>query len=614
MRIAVLPFNAAAGARPALARQIPNFVAEMARNASGKEINSVNYMAEIDDRGVRRYALANPSEDLNETEMLTTLMRDAQLDITLDGLVRESEIGSEFVARFVTASGEIQDEQTYPFRDNDIFTSIRGLLTALLQKVGAEIPAELEDDISLFGTEEQAAFTNFLMGFDAAQYVDKAQGMVVAEFDPSLSVNALVSACEADEDWEGPYLALLNLVRLCTQYRIGNPDDFEAALNTVAALSPDDGRAYFTLGELKSAVGDHEKSAAAFEKAAEREPDEPAIYTRLAIEQMNLGMPANAERNLKKAIDREPEPKPSTGLLSQLLEQTGRAHEVPALWRERLENDNQNAEAYIRLAGHYLNSGNAAEGEKILDEALTTLEDNVGVKRQYAPYLSGKGDHDRALDFYEDCLDVAPTDPQLMFEYANALVAANRSFEAPRVLRDMLNLQIDPNLRAQVHALLVETDQPKRAEAVKIAAQSLESGQPEDALRDIKPLANWLSDYWKMWAVYSSAANQAGQHQEAETAARRLIDLFPGCEPAYVELANALSGLEREEECYSTLAVAMGMFPGSVPIGLSLALSANRLGRTDEAKNLSRQLREAVAGNPELVKVLDQIDSGSQLA
>ncbi|MBX3097727.1 MAG: tetratricopeptide repeat protein, partial [Fimbriimonadaceae bacterium] len=360
--------------------------------------------------------------------------------------------------------------------------------------------------------------------------------------------------------------------------------------------------------ELYAAVNDHGKAADQFEKALERDPDEPAIYTRLALSQAALGMPANAEKNLRRAMEKEPEPKPSTGFLADVLTQSGRTHEVPPLWKERLEANPQNPEVHVRYAASLFNAGQVEEGEKVFDSAIETLEDSAMVKRSYAPYLVQKQDFDRALDFYEDVLDVAPSDPGLMFEYAQALVAANRAFEAPRVLRDMLTLQLEPNLKAHVHAMLIEVDQPNRAEAVGEAAKKAEGGDPAGAVRDLKPLMNWLADYWKMWAVLANAYNAQEMWNEAEDAAARLIELFPGCEPAYVEYANALSGQEKEEQAYSALLVALQRIPGSALIGLNLALTAKRVGRTDEARELARQLRPALQGREDLAKLLDDLE------
>lgn len=590
-----------------MARQLSHFAVEYAQAAIQEQIGQVNYMAQFDDQGATRYALVNPSEQLNEIEMLTQLLEQSEFDLLIDGLFRESELGSELTLRTVNKAGEVSNERAISITTATLFTALRELVTYITEAAGHE-NVKLEGDMDLFGTDNPEAFLNFMLGFDSVQYIERAQGQVVREFTPQSGFDALQSAVELDPDWEAPFLSLLNLARMCTAARIGTAEIIEAALQKAISVVPTDARGYFALGEFYGALNEHQKSAEMFEKAIPLDEDEPALYTRLGLAQMNLGMPANAERNFRKAIDRELEPKPSTQYLADMLVSVGRGHEVPALWKERIEADDQNADAHVRLGIALINIGQAEEGEKVFDHALEHLEDPLVVKRMYAPYLAQKGDMDRALDFYEDCLDVAPTDPGLMYEYAQTLVAANRAFEAPRVLRDMLQLQLEPNLRANVLATLVETDQPKRAEAVRLAAQKVEEGDVEGALRELRPLKTWLGDYWKMWAVIANAYNAAEEWRDAEEAAVKLVDLYPGCEPAYIEYATALAGQERHEEAYQALAVALNRIPGSAAIGLNLAMAAKKIGRDDEAKMLAGQLRPALQQRPDLIQVLDQLE------
>jgi len=74
-------------------------------------------------------------------------------------------------------------------------------------------------------------------------------------------------------------------------------------------------------------------------------------------------------------------------------------------------------------------AGKEEEAERAFEHALEVVEDNTVVKRYYAPWLMKKGDLDRAMDFYEDVLDVAPNDISALTEYAQTLEAAGREFE-----------------------------------------------------------------------------------------------------------------------------------------------------------------------------------------
>ena len=66
MKTAVLPFNAGPKTDPAYARQTAGFVAEVARQVTGQEINPVSYMGRANDGGgIPRFTHINPSESLN---------------------------------------------------------------------------------------------------------------------------------------------------------------------------------------------------------------------------------------------------------------------------------------------------------------------------------------------------------------------------------------------------------------------------------------------------------------------------------------------------------------------------------------------------------------------
>jgi Flp pilus assembly protein TadD len=291
-----------------------------------------------------------------------------------------------------------------------------------------------------------------------------------------------------------------------------------------------------------------------------------------------------------------------------VLVNTGRAHEVPALGQGVIDVNPQNAQAHAKLGISYWNADQKADANRAFDRALEVLDDNVLVKRYYAPILLQQDEKDRALDFYEDCIDVAPTDVPLLIEYCQALDAAGRQFEIPPILKDVLNANPEPNTRAQALAWLTELEQPKRTEAVANAQKKMESEDWEGALRDLKPMKNWLADYWKMWAILAAAHNRLSQFAEAEDAAMRAINMFPGFEGGWAELASALGGQEKNEEAYNAMVHGMQQVQGSFAIAMNLALAAKRLGREDEARNLSRQLREASNNAPELQPVFDELE------
>jgi tetratricopeptide (TPR) repeat protein len=605
MPIAVLPFNAGPNASAALARQFSNFAVDTVRTQTGAEIHQVNLMIQVAENPPR-YAMVNPSEQLNEFQMLEQLFQNADVDQAMDGLLEQD--GSRFALTyriFRRYEETPAHEKTLEFDESGVFSALREVINALARAIDQPLIALPDGD--LFGTSDARAFLDFLTGYDGLQYIDRTQGQVAEEFQPRQAMDSLLRAIEADRDWEGPYVTLVQLCRVCTQLRLGRADDIVEALRKASDLAPEDSRGLFALGELFESVGAIQQAIDAFEAAHKRDEKEPAILARLGVAQMNAGMLVNAERTFQRALQLEGPDKPSVDLLSAALHNQNRAHEIPRAVKELLDANPDSPALNAKYAVALIQSGREDEGVRVFDAAIERLPDSAIVKRLYAPYLSNKGDYDRAMDYYEDCLDESPADVQLLLEYAQTLRAAGREFEAPKVLRDVLALQIDPNTRAQVLGMMIEIEQPKRVEAVETAEQRLAANDFEGALRELKPLKNWLGDYWRMWLALAQAHNRLQQHAEAEEAATQLVNLAPGMEAAYAELVMALSGQNKNEEAYNAMRFAMSQIPNSVNIAVNMALAAKRVGRGDEARGLAEQIRLAVKDNQDLTQQLSPV-------
>jgi tetratricopeptide (TPR) repeat protein len=458
-----------------------------------------------------------------------------------------------------------------------------------------------------FGTDNPEVFLKFLEGYDALNYIQQANGLVAREFNPEGAIATLIEATEGDQEFDGPYQVLVGLCRACTAYQIGTFELIEKTLLKANELVPEDFGASFALGELYQASNQLPKAIDYFEKSAQLNPEDPAILNRLGNAQASMNMFVNAERNFKKAIEMEGPEKPSMDFLTGVLSATGRTHEIPALWKSILEADPQNANAHAKYATALIQNGKKDEGEKAFEAGLEVLEDNLLIKRYYAPYLAQNEDLDRAMDFYEDCIDVSPNDVPLLVEYAQTLQAADREFEVPQVLQTILKSNPDPNTRANTQAWLIELEQPKRVESVQLAQEKLAAGDAEGAIRDLKPLKNWLADYWKMWAVLSSAYNKLGDRVEAESAAKQLLDIFPGCEPAYGEMREALNGQGKNEEAWQFLQYAFANNQQSFGIFINLGIAAKRAGHMEEAKQIAEQINNVVSQNPEMQEELKDI-------
>ena len=607
MRVAVLPFSTAEGVPDAIGRQFAAFVSDNLR-AAGGDVSFLNLMVQIPDQPGRG-AFVNLGGNMIEKEQMVPLFQQMKMDLAADGLLEAEGEGYKLTLRFTPASNPDEPKtESQSFTRAQLFDLLRSLIVKFAQEANIPLPTGANPAQIQFGTDDPGTFLKFLEGIDALSYVQQANGNVAQQFDPERQLELLVEALEADPNFQGPYDVTLELARLCAQQRIGKFVNLENALKKLTQIVPTDYRAWYVLAEIHTSVGEWAEASQYYEKAIELEPHDPALYTRLGVAQLNQNMPINAERSFRKAIEREGAEKPSLDYLCSVLVQTGRGHEVPGLWKERIEANPTEPSFHAKYGYALIQQGNKAEGEKAFEHALTTLEDTLIIKRYYAPLLADAGELDRAMDFYEDCLDVTPTDIPLMMEYARTLDKAGRDFEVPPVLRNVLSANPDPNTRAQATAWLIELEQPKRVEAVTEAAKKVENGDFEGAIRELKPLKNWLGEYWRFWAVLANCFNHLGEVTEAEDAAGRLINLMPGYEQGYSELMRALSGQEKYDQAYRAMKWAAMNMPQSLPIHLNFGLAAKQAGYVDEARALAKQIREALGANEEFEPVLAEME------
>lgn len=627
MKIAVLPLMPSQGTPAYLGRQFSAFLGDQIRAATDADVNSVTYLTQVQEEDGPRVGFINFADMVLDQEQVQQIFEQSAVDLIVEGAIASTDTGFDVTVRF-HRNGESTPRRTEEFKvaRDEVFSLLHRLIKLIADEANLSLPEHLAGEEMPYGTDNAEAFLKFMEGYDGLVYVQQAEGRVVSEFSPQPAFEALIAALELDPDFLGPYEVLCEFARMCAHFRIGNFEIVNNALQKAIEMEPDEFRAYFALAELLAggqqfgpASDNYEKALAARERkhkmlAEEGDLDESynvdmaALHVRLGLAQFQAQLPVNAERNFRRALEFEGDDKQSLDYLAMVLQQTGREHEIPPLWKEVLDQNPQNAEAHVKYAVSLAQVGKQEESVKAFENALETVEENVVVKRFYAPLLAQMDELDRAMDFFEDALDANPTDTELLLQYAQTLQRAGRDFEIPKVLRDVLNTNPDPNTRAQTLAWLIELEQPKRAESVENAQKRMSEEDFEGAVRELRPLRNWLADYWKMWALLSAAYNKLNQFEDAEDAARRLLELFPGCEPAYGELNAALAGLGRTDEAYNIMRYAAMNMPQSLGVHLNLALAAKRAGHEDEARSIARQIREAVGKNEEIEPVLAEIE------
>ena len=170
MNIAVLPFNATEGTEPALARQLSAFLGDAARRSTGLSFNPVNYLARIEVSGMPRFAHVNPSESLNELDVIASLFEQSGADQIIDGLLAEKDgAGTMTIRWFEKGSEQPTSTKEYRYLPGGMTVALREAFEDMHAQVGKQLAAGLEESETLFGTNDAEAFRSFLIGYDAAQ-------------------------------------------------------------------------------------------------------------------------------------------------------------------------------------------------------------------------------------------------------------------------------------------------------------------------------------------------------------------------------------------------------------------------------------------------------------
>jgi hypothetical protein len=235
MKVAVLPFNASEGTKPAYGRQFAAFAADQVRSLANAEINSVSFLTQVaEEGGQQRTAFVNVPELLGY-EQLKDLFQQAEVEIVQDGLLTQTQEQFSLTVRY---HGKDRDEplqqDEFAFEKAEIFATLHKLVKTLAKYAEADLPESLAGDSMEFGTENADAFLNFLEGYDSLNYIQQANGLVAREFSPQGAIDSLLAALDLDPSFQGPYHVLVQLCRACAANRIGS---FDVLHETLVKLS-----------------------------------------------------------------------------------------------------------------------------------------------------------------------------------------------------------------------------------------------------------------------------------------------------------------------------------------------------------------------------------------
>lgn len=608
-KITFLPFAVSDTIPAGVGRQFGNLLGSGFAGVEGVECENSLLMTQGQDGTI---SPAPASNDLVGQDVIRDVLNQNASDAVVDGLLNRADDQFSVTVRLSRRDAEAEVwQKEAPLAD--LRQTLAEAHAWIVEQMGVQGSSPLRIEES-----KPEAFLKYLEGYDAVALAAQAQQGRAPRIDYLRGLDALLEAIALDPSLRAAYLAAIRLANSIIQARLAPPQEIEARLIKMAAANPEDPAVHRTLADLHRLTGRTQDAISAMDKAvalaqASRTVPLEAVaeFLRyLGMLQQSAGMVANAELSFRRAAELEPYPKPSLELLTDLLFETNRSHEAPGVWRQVIDLEPTQPDAWIRYAGVLFRLDRKDDAKRALEDALERTSGNVLVKRYVATLLEEAGEHDRALDYYEDFLDAYPDHGETWLEYARALSSARRDHEVPDALRKALEANPNPHVKAHAQAWLFELENPKRVEAMKLAAEKVEREDLAGAVEDLERLVEWMPEYWKAWAFLANLYNRVGRHVDAERAAQHTLNLYPGSEPTYLDLANSLLGQGRHAEADSLLNQLAYHGLASVPLLITHAMVKKRLGKHDEARSIVAVVREAVGpGNQEVERVLAEIES-----
>ena len=328
--------------------------------------------------------------------------------------------------------------------------------------------------------------------------------------------------------------------------------DLEQALSSAGealALRPDDSPTLIRLGELHVAAGDIDAAQAAYQAALEAYPESATARIGLGYIALERENPEGALEFFQEVAASQPEGSEANhhvGLAYRDLGDTDRAAEA---WR-------LNQDIQIPMYDPLL-------------ERLRPLEEDITLPLDRAVAAAAEGDHERAIELYEEVLEVNEADDEAHFRLAGSLLVIGNAERGEQHLRRAIALNAD---HAGAHFAL----------AMFLA----QAGQRTEGLEHLEQAVDLAPDNlrWRLQRAQARAASgsTAGAIAELE----QIVALDPAMIEARRGLAALLVGSGRAEEAAAQLQALIALTPDDLQARFNLGLMLFETGRYADARRV----------------------------
>jgi tetratricopeptide (TPR) repeat protein len=249
-------------------------------------------------------------------------------------------------------------------------------------------------------------------------------------------------------------------------------------------------RAWYGLGRVQSAKGDHAGAADSYARACDVFPPYGAAHFALAAELRRLGKPVQAEQHLaeysKNVTAEPPLDDPLFARIHELnqsttahlqrgaeLEKAGKLEDAIREHEAALATDPNNIQVYVNLIGLYGRSGNAAKAKEHFEAAIRLSPGRSDAWYDYGVLLFGEHNYAEAEQAYRRALEINPSYAEAHNNLGAIYEQQGRLDDATREFREAIAAQPDYPL-ARFHLGRILVNQQKYDEAIQQFHRSLE--------------------------------------------------------------------------------------------------------------------------------------------
>jgi tetratricopeptide (TPR) repeat protein len=208
----------------------------------------------------------------------------------------------------------------------------------------------------------------------------------------------------------------------------GRLADAEQGFRKLIAVLPDDWDGYNELGNFYADQGEYPKAIAQYRQGLELAPDNAVLYSNLASVYLDSGdrkLVPEAEQALRKSLEIQPSYSALANLAALYTEQE-KYQESAALSRRALQLNDKGYTVWDTLRVDYEALGDSAGAQQATQAERKAIEETSSISQEAMPramlanLYAREGQVDKARARIQSALSLAPNDPQVLLEVADA--------------------------------------------------------------------------------------------------------------------------------------------------------------------------------------------------